>query len=109
MVSSTHLTIAAKKIEEIEVPGRSGSLIIDDGSKKNSLISVKCFLYSQDKTLRIAVKEIGKWLQLPVGYCSLIYSDGSEFHAICNSSIEVKALSNNTAEISFKFSAMEVS
>lgn len=108
LISSTHLTIPAKKIEEIEIPGRTGSLIIDDGSRKNSPISVKCFLYSQDKGLRVAVKEISEWLQSPIGYCSLSYSDGSVFRAVCNSSIEVNALSKNMAEVCFKFSATEV-
>ena len=32
---SNHLTRPAKKIESIEIPGRTGNLIIDDGSKKN--------------------------------------------------------------------------
>ena len=38
--NSNHLSRPAKKIESISVPGRTGNLIIDDGSKENLVILI---------------------------------------------------------------------
>ena len=46
--STNHLSLPAKKIESIEIPGRTGNLIIDDGSRRNLSIEVVCYLDCRD-------------------------------------------------------------
>ena len=107
--NSNHLSRPAKKIESISVPGRTGNLIIDDGSKENLQIELECFVDARSNAnLPFLTKQIGAWLQDPIGYQTLTMYDGTTFKAICTNQIEVSELVDNFAEISIRFDATEV-
>ena len=106
LISSNHLTIPSKKIEIVAIPGRTGSLVIDDGSRENLTIDITCLLQT-NSNMQIQMKHIGDWLLNPIGYCSLNFSDGSRFKAVCIGNIEVSKITNSSAEIKLKFSATQ--
>ena len=107
--STNHLSLPAKKIESIEIPGRTGNLIIDDGSRRNLSIEVVCFLDCRaDKNIAFKTRQISNWLQGPIGYRKLVFSDGVTFNAICNNQIDIAELINYYGEIMIHFDAYEV-
>lgn len=107
--SSNHLSRPAKKIESIAIPGRTGNLIIDDGSKENLQIELECFVDARNNgNLPYLAKQISSWLQDPIGYQTLIMYDGTKFKAICTNQIDISELIDNFAEISIRFDATEV-
>ena len=107
--SSNHLSRPAKKIESIEIPGRTGNLIIDDGSKKNQQIEIFCYADCRsNNNIHILSKKIGEWLQDPIGYQTLRMYDGTKFKAICTNQVDINELIDNFAEVSIRFDATEV-
>ena len=66
-----------KRLEFIQVPGRTGDLIIDDGSRENFTVIFQCHVEvdSEDKTSLLT--ELDEWLNGPTGYQELlIFIDG---------------------------------
>lgn len=107
--TSNHLSSPAKKIESIEIPGRTGNLIVDDGSKKNLTINVVCYLDCRtDDNIAVVSKRIASWLQDTIGYQRLVFSDGLKFDAVCVNQIDIEEVINNFAEVSISFDAKEV-
>ena len=106
---SNHLSRPAKKIESIEIPGRTGNLIIDDGSKKNQSVELLCTLDCRSgANIAIVSKQIGAWLQDPIGYQTLTMYDGTTFKAICTNQVDISEVIDNFAEVSIRFDATEV-
>lgn len=106
---SNHLSRPSKAYESIKVPGRTGNLIIDDGSFNNKEIEITCFLdRRQAKDLITKAKEIGNWLQGETGYKELSFSDGSNFKAICSNQIDISQTIKNFAEVVIRFEVYEV-
>ena len=107
--SSTHLSSPAKKIELIEIPGRTGSLVIDDGSYKNQTITVVCLVDARDKkNLHTISRQLKGWLQAPIGYQDLVFSDGLSFKAICSNQLDISEIALHYGQVSITFSAVEV-
>ena len=107
--STNHLSLPAKKIESIEIPGRTGNLIIDDGSKQNLSIEVVCYIdCREDENIALKTRQIGTWLQEPIGYQKLVFSDGIAFNAICTNQIDISELINYFGEVVIRFDAYEV-
>lgn len=101
---SNHLSRPSKNYESIKVPGRTGHLILDDGSFNNKTIDITCFLDRRTaKDLRIKADSIGNWLQGITGYKDLSFTDGSTFKAICTNQIDIKETIKNFAEVTIRF------
>lgn len=106
--SSNHLSRPSKAYDSIKVPGRTGNVIIDDGSFNNKTIDVVCFLDRRTvNDLSVKAKVIGNWLQGITGYKDLIYSDGSTFKAICTNQIDISETIKNFAEVTIRFEVYE--
>lgn len=106
---SNHLSRAAKKIESISIPGRTGNLIIDDGSKENLQIELECYIDARaNSNLPYLSKQIGSWLQDPIGYQMLSFSDGMAFKAVCTNQIDIDEVIKHFGEFSIRFDATEV-
>lgn len=106
---SNHLSLPAKNIESIEIPGRTGNLIIDDGSKKNIQIELLCIVDCRtNSNLHIISRQIAKWLQDPIGYQTLKMWDGLTFKAVCTNQIDIAEVIDHFAEVSIRFDATEV-
>lgn len=100
--TSNHLSSFPKNLELIQIPGRTGSLIIDDDSYGNKVVEIECILKS-DKPLIESSKLISKWLQGVRGYKTLQYNDGSVFNAICVNQIEISKVIENFGEVVIQF------
>ena len=85
-------SIPKKQYESIEVPGRTGNLLIDTGARLNKDISIECCLNCgplNEEQTNLKMKEITEWLIGPKGYQDLIFSDGGHFKAIVNDVVNV--------------------
>jgi len=108
--TSNHLNSFEKNIESIKVPGRTGNLLIDDGSYKNKIIEIECllkadFLTNENISLYQASVNISNWLKNHKGYKPLIFNDGANFNAVCINQIEFEKLINNFASVLITFDA----
>lgn len=102
--SSNHLSTPAKAYESIKIPGRTGHLILDDGSFNNKTIDIICFLDRRTSSdLKVKSEAIGNWLQGVTGYKTLSFNDGSTFQAICTNQIDINQTITNFAEVTIRF------
>ena len=96
-----------KKIELIEVPGRSDPLIISDNTKNNLDLSMKLFVeVASESQLASQISSIEKWL-LVDDYKDLIFSDGIKFKAVATSGLTVELLTLNSAYLDISFSCKD--
>ena len=96
--------------ELIEIPGRSGDLVIDNKRKKNKEINIEAYVdldgLGDSKTVS---KNIKQWLQGEVKYKDLTFSnDLTEYKAIVKGPIEIAEEIEGLLNINFKFSCKEV-
>ena len=106
----SHLSFAVKSYESIKIPGRTGNLIIDDGSYENKAVEVVAYLDLRGKTAqdkKTAINGIKTWLIGPTGYKTLVFDDKIEYKAICKG-VEISEVFNDYLEISIEFEAVEV-
>lgn len=105
VMHSNHLSIPGKKVDLIDIPGRTGSLIIEDGSFNNLEIEIIFFLDTRKtKDLVNRSKLIGNWLQGHRGYKDLVFSDGTKLKAKCMNQIDISRLARNVSEFKVNFS-----
>lgn len=103
---SNHLDKSKKRREFIEIPGRTGDLIIEDGSFENLNITLECYIESPaDKTIKEISDELDSWLNEPIGYQDLIFNDGSSYKAVCISGIAFESNFREIQDINLIFSA----
>lgn len=108
IITSNHLDSSARRIERISIPGRTGDLIIDDGSFENKSITITGTLQREDlNSLKVIKDKLTDWLQSPVGYRTLSISDGAIFNAVCEG-FSIKQIYSTFADFSITFSAYEV-
>ena len=85
-------SIPKKQYESIEVPGRTGNLLIDTGATLNKDITIECCLDCtplNDEQINLKLKAITEWLIRPIGYQDLVFSDGGRFKAIVKDVVNV--------------------
>lgn len=81
-----HLNAFENDYEEVEVPGRTGNLIIDNGRKKNKNINLVAYVDLEGLgTAADISQQIETWLAGEVKYKTLIFSDGRSCEAITKS------------------------
>lgn len=69
--------VPKRRLEFIQVPGRTGDLIIDDGSRENFTIIFKCHVEVESKDKASLLDELDSWLNGSTEYKDLIiYIDG---------------------------------
>ena len=106
----SHLSFSVKSYESIKIPGRTGNLIIDDGSYENKAVEIVAYLDLRRKTAtqkKTAINEIKTWLIGSKGYKVLKFDDTIEYKAICKG-VEISEVFNDYLEISIEFEAVEV-
>lgn len=102
---SNHLSIAKKKLEFIEVEGRTDNLVIDDGSREMLDIEIECVIDFRDVDKRIYAMGLDEWLNGHSGYKSLKFEDGTELKAIFVSQLDFEKITKNFSEILLQFKA----
>ena len=96
--------------ELIEIPGRSGDLVIDNKRKKNKEINIEAYADIEGLgDAHTVAKNIKQWLQGEVKYKALSFSnDLTEYKAIVKGPIEIVEEIEGLLNINFKFSCKEV-
>lgn len=82
-----------RKIEWVEVPGRDGSLTIDEGAYRDVEKTISCKMQiAYPKTIDEQAKELSEWLHGQVGWGPLWFSSDPDYlyQAICYASYEVE-------------------
>lgn len=68
-----------KRLEFVQVPGRTGDLIIDDGSRENFTVTFQCHVEVDSEDKATLLEELDEWLNGPTGYKELtIFIDGEQ-------------------------------
>lgn len=86
IVEDDHLSAFENDFEEVEIPGRTGTLIIDNKRKKNRDINLT--IYADIEGLGTAAEvsaSIEDWLVGEVKYQALVFDDGYRCDAIVKS------------------------
>ena len=110
IVENDNLNGFENDFELIEIPGRSGDLLINNNRKKNKEINIEAYVdldgLGDAKTV---AKNIKQWLQGEVKYKDLTFSnDLTEYKAIVKGPIEIVEEMERLLNINFKFSCKEV-
>lgn len=66
LASSTMFDAAERDVETVEIPGRNGNIIYDNGRYKNFAASVYCYI---PKGMQTYVRALRNWLLGKSGYC----------------------------------------
>ena len=102
---SNHLSIPKRKLEFIEVQGRTDSLIVDEGSREMLDIEIEAYIDCRNEdTYRYALR-LDEWLNNTSGYQDLIFDDGVELKAIFVGQIDFNSITKNFEEILLQFKA----
>ena len=110
IVSNDNLNGFENDLELVEIPGRTGDLIIDNQRKKNKEINIEAYADIEEfGEASLVSKAIKKWLQGEVKYKPLIFSnDYVKYEAIVLGNVEIVEEVENLLNIKFKFSCKEV-
>lgn len=103
---SNHLAKGKKRIELIHVPGRTGDLIVSDGSRENLNIEIQCYLDAVNDTLVNYINKIDEWLNDHEGYKPLVFHDGTKFLAVFTGQICTEKICDSLGELTLNFSAI---
>ena len=102
---SNHLSIPKKKLEFIEVQGRTDNLIIDEGCREMLDIQLECFIDCRDESTKEYSMRLDSWLNGTSGYQNLIFDDGTILKAIFVGQIDFNEIVKNFNEIILQFKA----
>ena len=110
IVENDNLNSFENDFELIEIPGRSGDLVIDNKRKKNKEINIEAYADIEELgDAHTVAKNIKQWLQGEVKYKTLTFSnDLTEYEAIVKGPIEIVEEVEGLLNINFKFSCKEV-
>lgn len=102
---SNHLSIPRKKLEFIEVQGRTDNLIIDEGCREMLDIQLECFIDCRSENTRQYAMGLDNWLNSSAGYKELKFDDGTILKAIFVGQIDFNEIVKNFNEIILQFKA----
>ena len=102
---SNHLSIPRKKIEFVEVQGRTDNLIIDEGSREMLDIEIEALIDCRGSNTKTYALRLDEWLNGANGYSSLTFNDGIKLKAIFVGQIDFNEIVNNFNEILLQFKA----
>ena len=103
--NSNHLSIPKKKLEFIEIQGRTDNLIIDEGCREMLDIEIEAYIDCRDSDTRNYANRLDSWLNDSVGYQDLIFDDGTMLKAIFVGQIDFNCIVKNFNEILLQFKA----
>ncbi|HJG95676.1 MAG TPA: hypothetical protein K8V90_01075 [Romboutsia timonensis] len=102
---SNHLSIPRKKLEFIEVQGRTDNLIIDEGCREMLDIQLECFIDCRSENTGQYAIGLDNWLNSSAGYKELKFDDGTILKAIFVGQIDFNEIVKNFNEIILQFKA----
>ena len=102
---SNHLSIPKRKLEFIEVQGRTDNLIIDEGCREMLDLEIEAFIDCRDLDTKTYALRLDNWLNGCNGYNDLTFDDGTVLKAIFVGQIELDEVVKNFNEILLQFKA----
>ena len=102
---SNHLSIPRKKLEFIEVQGRTDNLVIDEGSREMLDIEIEGYIDCRDSNTFTYASRLDSWLNGSSDYQDLIFDDGTILKAIFVGQIDFNEIVKNFNEILLQFKA----
>ena len=102
---SNHLSIPRKKLEFIEVQGRTDNLIIDEGAREMLDIEIEAYIDCRNEDTYSYALRLDKWLNGVNGYSNLIFDDNTTLKAIFVGQIDFNEIIENFNEILLQFKA----
>lgn len=102
---SNHLSKPKKRIELQEIPGRTGNLVIYDGSRENLNLNIEVYLDARSSNTKTFADKLDDWLNGHEGYKPLIFDDGTELDAVFIGQIDFDNIVKNFESILLSFSA----
>ena len=105
---SNHLSIPGRKLEFIEVQGRTDNLIVDEGSREMLDIEIEAFIDCRSLNTKTYALRLDEWLNGTNGYSNLTFNDGTKLKAIFVGQIDFNEVVKNFNEILLQFKAYRV-
>ena len=102
---SNHLSIPRRKLEFVEVQGRTDSLIIDEGAREMLDIEIEAYIDCRNEDTYSYALRLDSWLNSSNGYQNLIFDDNTNLKAIFVGQINFNEIVNNFSEILLQFKA----
>ena len=102
---SNHLSIPRKKLEFIEVQGRTDNLIIDEGCREMLDIEIEAYIDCREENTYSYALRLDNWLNGSIGYQNLIFDDETSLKAIFVGQIDFEEVVKNFNEILLQFKA----
>ena len=102
---SNHLSIPRRKLEFVEVQGRTDNLIIDEGSREMLDIEIEAFIDCRGSCTKDYVSRLDSWLNSSTGYKDLVFDDNTTLKAIFVGQIDFNSITKNFEEILLQFKA----
>ena len=102
---SNHLSIPGRKLEFIEVQGRTDNLIVDEGSREMLDIEIEAFIDCRSLNTKTYALRLDEWLNGTNGYSNLTFNDGTKLKAIFVGQIDFNEVVKNFNEILLQFKA----
>ena len=102
---SNHLSIPRKKLEFIEVQGRTDNLIIDEGAREMLDIEIEAYIDCRDLDTKNYALRLDNWLNNTKGYTDLVFDDNTALKAIFVGQIDFNEIVKNFNEILLQFKA----
>ena len=102
---SNHLSIPRKKLEFIEVQGRTDNLIVDEGAREMLDIEIEAYIDCRNEDTYSYALRLDEWLNGVNGYSNLTFNDGIKLKAIFVGQIDFNEIVNNFNEILLQFKA----
>lgn len=103
--NSNHLTKSKKKLELIDIPGRTGALIIDEGARENFNLKIQGYIDARSSNLKTICDELDKWLNETIGYQTMSFDDGTILQVVFIGEIDTEQIVRNFGELTLEFSA----
>ena len=102
---SNHLSIPKRKLEFIEVQGKTDSLIIDEGAREMLDLEIEAYIDCRDLNTKAYALRLDNWLNNTNGYTDLVFDDNTTLKAIFVGQIDFKEIIENFIEILLQFKA----
>ena len=102
---SNHLSIPRKKLEFIEVQGRTDNLIINEGAREMLDLEVEAYIDCRDLDTKTYALRLDNWLNNTNGYANLVFNDNTTLKAIFVGQIDFNTIVKNFNEILLQFKA----
>ena len=102
---TNHLSIPRKKLEFVEVQGRTDNLVIDEGSREMLDIEIEAYIDCRNEDTYSYALRLDSWLNGVNNYSNLIFDDGAELKAIFVGQIDFNEVVKNFNEILLQFKA----